>query len=88
MKDIAADKAEPAFEIERGMDLPSEHGLGETWSVRIHGRNDLVRRFVSLIVPASTRAKIVAEMLAEERCDVFSPWARGSDRALTGSASR
>src|SRR5206468_11330734 len=65
VEDVAADQAEAALEVERGVDLPPEHRLGKAWRVRIHGGDDRVGRFLALAVPAPSRSQIIAEMLAE-----------------------
>src|SRR5690348_7987586 len=62
VKDVAADQPEPALEVERRMDLSAEHRLGEARRMRIDGRDDLVGRLLALVVPASPRPEIVAEM--------------------------
>ena len=65
VEDVPADEPEPALEIERRMDLPPEHGLGEARRVRIDRRDDLIRRLLPLIVPTAVGPEVVAEMLAE-----------------------
>src|SRR5690348_966947 len=71
VEDIAADETEAALEIERRMDLPAEHGLGEAGCMSIYGGDDLVGGLFALFVPASTRSEIVAEVLAEQARDVL-----------------
>ena len=88
VEDVAADQAEAPLEVERRMDLPAEHRLGEARRMGIDGRDDLVRRLLALVVPASARAEIVAEMLAEQAGDMLALGREGRDRASTGSASR
>src|SRR4051794_12801320 len=53
VEDVAADQAEAALEIERGMDLAADHGFGEARRMRIDGRDDLVGGLVALVVPAA-----------------------------------
>src|SRR5687768_14492980 len=71
VKDVAADQAEAALEVERRMDLPPEHRLGESRSVRLDGGDDRVRRGLALMVPAPARPEIESEMLAEQRRDML-----------------
>src|SRR6476646_5967614 len=66
VEDVATDQPEPALEVERRMDLPSKHGLGEAGSMTVDGCDDLVGRFLALLVPAAAGAQIIAEMLAEQ----------------------
>ena len=66
VEDVAADQAEAPLEVERRMDLPPEHRLGEARRMRIDRRDDLVRRLLALLVPAAPGPEIVAEMLAEQ----------------------
>src|SRR3954447_3376186 len=46
VEDVAADQAEAALEVERRMDLPPEHRLGEAGSMAVDGRDDGVRRLL------------------------------------------
>src|SRR2546430_13827517 len=71
MEDVPADQSEPALKIERRMNLPSDHRFGEARCVRIDGRNDLVGGQFSLVIPASFRSQMIAEMLAEQACDML-----------------
>src|SRR4051794_31284511 len=64
VEDVAADQAEPALEVERRMDLPPEHRLGEAGCMAVDGRDDRIGRFLALLIPASARPEIEAEMLA------------------------
>ena len=66
VEDVAADQPEAALEVERRMDLPPEHRLGEARRVRIDRGDDRVGRLLALLVPAAPRPEIVAEMLAEQ----------------------
>src|SRR5438309_10011531 len=58
MEDVPAHQAEPALEVERRMDLAAQHGLGEPRRMSIDCRNDLIRDFLALIVPAPAGAKV------------------------------
>src|SRR5688500_9609089 len=81
VEDIAADQSEAALEVQRRMDLPADHGLGETGRMAVDQRDDRVRGLFTLVVPAAAGAKIVAEMLAEHRRDMLTPrsesWVHG-----------
>src|SRR5688572_23731264 len=74
VKDVAADQPEPPLEIERRMDLPAEHRRGEARRMGIDSGDDLVRRFVALLVPAPTRPEVIAKMLAEQAGDMLAFW--------------
>ena len=66
VKNIAPDQPEPPLEIQRRVNLPPDHRLGESRRMGIDGRDDRVRRRLALIVPAPPRPQIIAEMLAEQ----------------------
>src|SRR5687768_13876869 len=65
VEDVAADQAEAALEVERRMNLPPKHRRGEARRVRVHRRDDRVRGFLFLVVPAPPRPQVEAKMLAE-----------------------
>src|SRR6476620_9825964 len=46
VENVAADRAEAALEIERGMDLAADNGFGEARRVRVDRRDDLVGSLV------------------------------------------
>ena len=71
VENVAADQAEAALEVERRMDLPADHRLGEARRVGIDRRDDRVGRFLALLVPAPPGPEVVAEMLAEQRRDML-----------------
>src|SRR5512138_2526157 len=48
VEDVAADQTEPTLEVERRMDLPAKHRLGEAWCMGIDRRDDLVCGLLSL----------------------------------------
>src|SRR5438270_13229881 len=64
VEDVTADQPEPAFKIERRMDLPPKHRLGEARRMAVHRRDNRVRRLLPLLVPTPARPEIVAEVLA------------------------
>src|SRR3954469_3435549 len=66
VEDIAADQAEAPLEVQRRMDLPAQHRLGEARRVTVDRRDDRVRGPLTLRIPATPTAEVVAEMLAEE----------------------
>jgi len=84
VKNVAADKAEPALQVQRRMDLPAQHRLGEARRMRIYGGDDLVGGLLPLIIPASSRPEVEAKMLAEERRDVLAFGSNGISISMIG----
>src|SRR6185437_13485599 len=64
VENVAAGEAEAPLQIERRMDLPPDHRLGEAGCVRVHRSDDLIRCLFALLVPAPAGTELVAEMLA------------------------
>src|SRR5712691_12494195 len=72
VKDVAADEAEIAFEVEGGQDFAREDALPEIRSVAVDRRDDRVGRALLLLVPAAAPGQRRVEVLAEEARDVCS----------------
>ena len=70
MKNIAADKAELALEIERREDLARDDRRLEARRVRFDRVDHEVRDRLSRLVPGAPVRKLRRDMLAEQRRDV------------------
>ncbi len=70
MKDVAADQAEGAFEIERAHDLPRDHRTLEVRRIGIDRRDHQIGDLLAMIVPARAIGQFGRHMLAEEARDM------------------
>src|SRR5688572_2053272 len=71
VENIAADQPEAALEIERRMDLASEHRLREPRRMGVNRRDDRVRGLLALMIPAPAGPEVETEMLAEQGRDML-----------------
>ena len=87
VKNVAADEAEGALEIERRHDLPPEHRTLEVRRMAVDRRDHQVGDRLAMVVPRSIR-QFRRDVLAEQARDMLPRPARACRRASTRSPSR
>src|ERR1700731_2613189 len=70
MKDVAAEQAELALQIERRQDLPADHARRKARRILIHRRDHEVGDFVAMVVPRSALGQLTRAGLAEQTADM------------------
>src|SRR4029077_15191718 len=70
MKNIAAEQAELALQIERREDLPPHDACRKSRRIAIHGRDHEVGDLVAMVVPRSALGQFRRDVLAEQAGDM------------------
>src|ERR1700738_3515868 len=81
MKNIAAEQAELALEIERRQNLPADHARREAWRIFIHGRDHEIGDLFAMVVPRPAVRQLRRHVLAEQAGDMLT---RRAERVVEG----
>src|SRR5271155_4522326 len=79
VKNIAAEQAKLALQIERRQDLPPDHACRKTRRIFIHRRDHEIGYFIAMVVPGSAAGQLWRDMLAEQAGDML---ARRAERVV------
>src|SRR5258705_6797239 len=71
MKNVAAEQAELALEIERRQDMAANHARREAWRILIHGRDHEIGDLFAMVVPRPAVRQLRRHVLAEQAGDML-----------------
>src|SRR5258706_2262949 len=71
VKNIAAEQAELALQIERREDLPADHACRKTRRITIHGRDHEIGDLIAMVIPGPALGQFRRDVLAEQAGDML-----------------